>query len=170
MTASPQQHVRYMKILLVSLMAIFAFLVALNNITDYNSNFMFVQHVLSMDTTFEGNALMWRSLEANWVHHLGYWLIIITESAVSILCFAGAYGMYVQRNAVARYFNAAKILACWGLTLGIALWFGGFMAVGGEWFVMWQSQIWNGQEAAFRFYSALFGTLIVLLLPEPALD
>src|SRR5918994_6470166 len=47
---------RYAKILMVLALAAFAFLVTFNNITDYGSNFAFVQHVLSMDTTFPGNA------------------------------------------------------------------------------------------------------------------
>jgi predicted small integral membrane protein len=34
------------------------------------------------------------------------------------------------------------------------------MVVGGEWFAMWQSKTWNGQEAAFRFYCAVLGVLV----------
>jgi predicted small integral membrane protein len=34
------------------------------------------------------------------------------------------------------------------------------MVVGGEYFAMWQSKSWNGQEAAFRFYITLLGVLI----------
>ena len=34
------------------------------------------------------------------------------------------------------------------------------MVVGGEWFAMWQSKTWNGQEAAFRFYMTLLAVLI----------
>ena len=36
----------------------------------------------------------------------------------------------------------------------------GFIVVGGEWFEMWQSQSWNGQEAAFRFYITILAVLI----------
>jgi predicted small integral membrane protein len=32
---------------------------------------------------------------------------------------------------------------------------------------MWQSQIWNGQQAAFRFYVTLLGVLIYVAQPEP---
>ena len=39
-----------------------------------------------------------------------------------------------------------------GTTLGFLVWFTGFLVIGGEWFAMWQSATWNGQEAAFRFY------------------
>ncbi len=49
---------RYAKILMVLSLAAFAFLVTFNNITDYGSNFGFVQHVLSMDTPFPENAAM----------------------------------------------------------------------------------------------------------------
>jgi predicted small integral membrane protein len=49
--------------------------------------------------------------------------------------------------------------------LGFLLWFLGFMVVGGEWFAMWQSKAWNGQEAAFRFYVTLL--LVALLVGQP---
>ena len=44
--------------------------------------------------------------------------------------------------------------------MGICLWFVGFIAVGGEWFLMWQSKIWNGQDAAFRMFTMLFLILL----------
>jgi predicted small integral membrane protein len=53
-------------------------------------------------------------------------------------------------------FQRAKSAAAIGVTLAFGLWFIGFMAIGGEWFAMWQSSDWNGQDAAFRF------TLVVL--------
>jgi predicted small integral membrane protein len=40
------------------------------------------------------------------------------------------------------------------------------MVVAGEWFAMWQSAAWNGQEAAFRFYVAVLGVLIFVSLPD----
>jgi hypothetical protein len=46
------------------------------------------------------------------------------------------------------------------------VWFFGFMVVAGEWFAMWQSTIWNGQEAAFRFYVAVLGVLIFVNQPD----
>jgi predicted small integral membrane protein len=46
------------------------------------------------------------------------------------------------------------------------LWFGGFLVVGGEWFQMWQSKTWNGQEAAFRFVACIGLVLIFLNQPD----
>ena len=60
------------------------------------------------------------------------------------------------------HFNAAKDVAIAGLVLRIRPWFFGFMIVGGEWFQMWQSQTWNGQEAAFRFIGCIGLVLIFL--------
>ena len=43
---------RAAKIAMVAAIALFASLVAFGNMTDYNTNFAFVEHVLSMDTIF----------------------------------------------------------------------------------------------------------------------
>ncbi len=53
---------RLCKAALVAAVGLFFFVVAMDNLTDYGSNFQFVQHVLSMDDTFPGNAEMWRAI------------------------------------------------------------------------------------------------------------
>ena len=53
---------RYAKIAMSLALAAFCLLVAFDNVTDYGTNYLFVQRVLSMDTTFAGNALMYRSI------------------------------------------------------------------------------------------------------------
>ncbi|QPC41724.1 DUF2165 domain-containing protein [Kaustia mangrovi] len=154
--------IRLSKALLVLLIGLFALLVGANNIVDYESNFAFVQHVLSMDTTFPDNALMWRAITDETVHHAAYWLIIIGELVTGGLCVLGALALLAASRSDADRFNAAKRLAVCGLTLGFALWFFGFMTVGAEWFLMWQSQTWNGQQAAFRFIVCI-GLVLVYL-------
>src|SRR5262249_13868782 len=64
--------VRPAKALLTFLLGLFALLVGFDNIIDYGTNFAFVKHVLSMDTTPTGNKLMWRAITSEWVHHLAY--------------------------------------------------------------------------------------------------
>ncbi len=160
-------YLRQCKALLVLLIGVFATLVALNNMTDYGSNFQFVQHVLSMDTTFEGNQLRWRAFHQPWLHHLAYAVIMASETAVAILCSYGAWVLWGQRHTEAAVFNKSKAIATYGLVLGIVLWFGGFMTVGAEWFLMWQSPSWNGQQPAFRFIVVIFATLIFLHQQEP---
>ena len=43
------------------------------------------------------------------------------------------------------------------------------MAVGGEWFLMWQSKVWNGQDAAFRLFAMMGVSLVFLNLRDDEL-
>jgi predicted small integral membrane protein len=38
------------------------------------------------------------------------------------------------------------------------------MSIGGEWFGMWMSSKWNGEESAFRFFAAFALVLIFVSL------
>jgi predicted small integral membrane protein len=158
--------VRAAKVLLPLLAGVFFLLVGIDNIIDYDTNFEFVRHVLSMDTTFPGNKLMWRAITSDWVHHLAYAAIIAAELATGVLCVVGSWRLFGAREAPAGEFNAAKDIAIAGLAAGFVLYFFGFLVVGGEWFQMWQSQTWNGQEAAFRFAACLGLMLIFVSLED----
>ncbi len=158
--------VRAAKVLLPLLAGVFFLLVGIDNIIDYDTNFEFVRHVLSMDTTFPGNKLMWRAITSEWVHHLAYAAIIAAELATGVLCVSGSWRLFQARGAAAQQFNASKDVAIAGLAAGFALYFFGFLVVGGEWFQMWQSQTWNGQEAAFRFAACLGLMLIFVSLKD----
>lgn len=157
---------RLAKILLPLMLAAFAFIVTFDNVVDYGSNFAFVQHVLSMDTTFPGNALMGRAITNPTMWHASYWLIIAAEGIACLLWLSGAVALWRARRQDAARFNAAKSLVTAGCVLGFGVWFFGFMVVGGEWFAMWQSKTWNGQEGAFRFYMAILGVLIFINQPD----
>lgn len=139
--------------------ALYASLVAL---TDYNSNFTLVAHVLMMDTTFPGNQGLWRAVHSPLVHHAIYGFIIGTEIAIAALCWLGGFRLCKNIKDPAA-FNRAKGLAILGLTLGFLLWFTGFMTIGGEWFSMWQSEVANGQQAAFRLVMVIAVILIYLV-------
>jgi predicted small integral membrane protein len=157
--------IRLVKTAMVASTALFALLVAYNNIADYGSNYEFVRHTLSMDTTFPGNALKGRAIDSPVVWTLAYWSIILTEAATGlVLAFAAFRLMRALRQPAA--FNAAKQYVAIGVGLGFLLWFTGFMVVGGEWFLMWQSKLWNGQEPAFRFYMTLLAIGIFVSLPD----
>ena len=153
--------IRLSKILFVVSAALFAALAGIDNILDYQINFASVQHVLVMDTIYPDNNSMWRAIETPWLHHLGFWLIILTELAIGILGFWGSIELWQARHD-ANLFNKQKSKAVWALTLGILLWFTGFMVIAGEWFLMWQSEDWNAQQAAFRFVVPFLLGLIFL--------
>jgi predicted small integral membrane protein len=157
---------RLAKLFAVASMALLASLVSFGNLTDYGSNLQFVEHVLRMDTTFPGNANMYRAITSPMLQHLGYDLIILLETVTALLCWVGVIAMcraMRQENAV---FARAKRWAIAGLTLGYLTWQVCFMTIGGEWFGMWQSQQWNGTESAFRFFITFLVILIFVTRAE----
>jgi len=141
---------RLSKIAFMAAVFVWTGLVAINNVSDYGANFQFVQHVLDMDTTFPGNPLLWRAVRWEPLHHATYLLIITAELAVGVLAGVSVIKMLAARNNAER-FAQAKAIGVIALALGVLLWLAGFEGIGGEYFLMWQSHSWNGQEPAFRF-------------------
>ena len=158
--------IRHSKILLTLAMAFLASLVAFGNVTDYGSNFVFVQHVMQMDSIFPDAGIHYRAIKSPAVHHAAYILIIALELLTAVLCWMGAGSMFRHRRANAAGFSHAKHLAIWGLTLGFLVWQLGFMSVGGEWFGMWMSEDWNGVPSAFRFFMTMGLVLVYVAMPD----
>jgi predicted small integral membrane protein len=63
-------------------------------------------------------------------------------------------------------FNAAKGVPIMALTLSLLMWLVAFLSVGGEWFLMWQSHTWNGQDPAFRMFVVIGIVTSIVLLPD----
>lgn len=158
--------IRFSKCILMVGIAVFLSLVVFNNLTDYDSNFQFVRHVLQMDSTFPGNKGMWRAINTPSLHVVAYDSIIVWEMLTTVMAWWGAVRLLKALKGTAAEFTAAKTQSVWALTMGILLWFLGFIAVGGEWYLMWQSKIWNGQEAAFRLVVVLGIVLLYLTAAE----
>jgi predicted small integral membrane protein len=156
---------RLAKIAMCLALGLFCLLVAYDNIADYGTNYVFVQHTLSMDTTFP-STLRDRAITNPLLWQLAYAGIIAAEGATGALFLAGAASLWRARHASADTFNAAKHYAIAAGLLAFLLWFFGFMVVGGEWFAMWQSPSWNGQEPAFRFYVSVLAVMIFLNQPD----
>jgi predicted small integral membrane protein len=154
--------VRLSKALLVLQVGLFSLLVGADNIVDYGTNYAFVEHVMAMDTIFPNSTLTWRSITSDTLNEIAYALIIAGELLTGLLCVAGAFRLWRARDGAAADYNAAKDVAVAGLVCGLALWFFGFLTVGGEWFQMRQSKTWNGEEAAFRFVTCIGLVLIFL--------
>jgi predicted small integral membrane protein len=152
--------VRIAKALLVLQVGLFSLLVGVDNIIDYGTNYAFVGHVLSMDTVPAASTLKWRAIDSTIIDHAAYAAIITLELLAGALCVVGALRMWQARSTDAEEFNSAKDAAIAGLVCAIGLWFFGFLTVGGEWFQMWQSSTWNGQEGAFRFVACIGIVLI----------
>jgi len=153
---------RLAKISLVASAALFLLIVVFNNLTDYGSNFEFVRHVLSMDTTFPGNRGMWRAMTSPVIHHIFYALIIVWEWVAGVMLAVAAGRMWNARAQSTDAWRKATSLAVAGLTVSLLQWLIAFIIVGGEWFLMWQSTTWNGQTAAARMF-VVFALILIFL-------
>jgi predicted small integral membrane protein len=158
--------IRVVKAALVAAIALLVSLVAFGNLTDYGTNFLFVQHVMSMDTIYPFSTIRYRAIGAPALHHAAYALIITAEVITAVLCWIGAVLLALQIRADAGVFNRAKTFAVAGLAAGFLLWQVGFISIGGEWFGMWQSQQWNGVPSAFRILITIAAVLIFVAMPD----
>ncbi len=156
---------RISKIILVATIACFFTLVVFNNLTDYGTNFAYVQHVVLMDTIFPESTLTWRAITYPPLQHLIYWSIIAWEAMTALLCWTGVLRLSQALKADISDFDAAKSYALIGLTASCVLWLLAFFCIGGEWFVMWQSPVWNGQPTAFRMFT--ISSIVLLWLRQP---
>jgi len=157
---------RIAKSLLVLAVALFYSFVVFNNTTDYDSNYQFVRHVLMMDSTFPANHGMWRAMNSPALHTAFYLSIIAWETATMLLAWWGGIRLARAAGGTPVEFDRSKSTAIAALTLALLMWLVAFLSVGGEWFLMWQSKIWNGQDAAFRMFTTIGIVLILLAQPD----
>ncbi|MFC7330033.1 DUF2165 domain-containing protein [Marinactinospora rubrisoli] len=128
---------------LTAVTALYMALVVLGNITDPDANTAYVRHVLAMDTTFDQPPAAWRAITHPAAVTVVFVGIVAWEAAIALVLTA-ALAVWFRRP------ESARRLASLGWVLQILLFGGGFLAVGGEWFQMWQSAEWNGTDPAVR--------------------
>jgi predicted small integral membrane protein len=153
---------RIAKAILVAAIGIMAALIVIGNTTDYYTNYIFVEHVMKMDSIFPGSHIHYRSINNPIVFHAGYIFIILMELLMAICCLKGSWLLFKNIKSDSTIFHASKNWGVAGILIGIIIWFLGFEVVGGEWFAMWQSPTWNGLASAERIVSFL--TLVLILL------
>ncbi|GAA4414047.1 DUF2165 family protein [Nibrella viscosa] len=141
---------RLIKILFSGAVGLYLSLVCLNNVVDYPSNFEFVRMVTQMTDTFSLERNGWRAIHHEGIQYALFILIIGGEFSSALLIFTGVFRMIRRFRAPANEFRQAKQAVTMGLALGVLLWFTVFIAVGGEWFLMWQSKTWNAQNTGFQ--------------------
>lgn len=157
---------RWAKLALLAGIGLYYALVVLGNLTDFGTNYEFVRHVLLMDSTIPGNREMWRAVRSPGLHLAFYWSIIAWETATTVLLWWGWIALIRAVQAPADAFHRRKRIAIAGLTLSLLMWLVAFLAIGGEWYEMWQSQTWNGQGEAFRMFVVVGLILLLLLQPD----
>jgi predicted small integral membrane protein len=155
-TPTPRTAATLAATLLTATVALYIALVAFGNITDFGTNQQFVQHVLAMDTTFKDDDLMWRAVTSKGLQDAVYVVIIVWETLAALVLVYGTW-LWVRRDD-----ERARRFSTYGLLMLMVLFGAGFIAIGGEWFSMWQSKDWNGLEAATRVF-LLSGVVLVVV-------
>ncbi|MGW1376475.1 DUF2165 domain-containing protein [Streptomyces sp. NPDC002446] len=144
--------------------ALYIALVAFGNITDFGTNQQYVRHVLAMDTTFKDPDLMWRAITSHALQDAAYVAIIVWETLAALVLIA-ATALWTAALRRGDDLTRARRASTLGLLMLVLLFGAGFLAVGGEWFAMWQSENWNGVEAATRNVVIAGLALLVVHLP-----
>jgi predicted small integral membrane protein len=158
---------RLAKIIAVAVMAAFFTVVAYGNVADPEANLPFVRHVMSMDTTYQSPAIMWRAITDPVIHIQAFWLIVGWQTLAAFFCWMGVLRLFFSWFDRGGAFNRAKSLAVFGLLMGFVLYGFGFLVVASEWFAMWQSETWNAQSTAGMFALIILGVMIFVYVPEP---
>jgi predicted small integral membrane protein len=142
----------------------FGLLVMIHNFTDYESNYTYVAHILSMDTTTANQNILYRAIESPLLHHRIYWFIITMEVIYTVLCMMGTYQLYRKVHASADDFHEAKKLSIMGILVAIFIYYVCLQTVGVEWFDMDTSQTWNAKDWARHIVDFIFPVMIYMTL------
>lgn len=158
--------IRILKIVLVVCVGAQALFYAIQNVANLDAAYAAVAYVMSMADhavypqhfapPVSWPPLVWAALAA----------VIFGESLAALLCGYGALSMWRARRAAAGVFRPASQMAVLGCGVAVVVWLGLFMAVGGAWFQMWQTEGGgNSLEGAFMY--AVSSALVLLFVNQP---
>jgi predicted small integral membrane protein len=158
------QIIRISKATLMLFISFFGLLVMYSNFTDYPTNYEYVAHVLSMDTTSNNPKYSYRAITSPMLHHRIYWLIITLEVLFTVYCLVGTYHLYRNINSSAKKFHEAKKFALIGLMIALFIYYVCLQVVGVEWFNMDESQEWNAKDWARHITDFILPLLVYVAL------
>lgn len=163
-TLTTDKLIRYSKVILMAYISFFGLLVMIHNFTDYESNYTYVAHILSMDTTNASENIMYRAIDSPMIHHRIYWFIITMEVIYTVLCLIGTYQLYRYIDASPAVFHEAKKFSIMGILVAIFIYYVCLQTVGVEWFYMDTSQSWNAKDWARHIVDFIFPVMIYITL------
>jgi predicted small integral membrane protein len=158
--------IRLLKIGLVICIGLQALLYALQNVVNLDAAYGAVAYVFSMADhvvypDHVGPPVTWAPLV--WVSLA---MIIVGETLVGALCFRGAWDLWRARRSDPASFAQARHYAVLGCGLALVVWIGLFMALGGAYFQMWQTEGGgNSLEGAFMY--AVSSAVVLLFVNQP---
>lgn len=140
--------------------------VAFDNISNPASNWVFVRGVMSLDGVPADSGFGWRAIDATPIQVAGYVGIILGETVSAVLLAVGGIGGLRRTSSHDRWLRTQRwsLLGC---AAGLLVFFFGFIVVGGNWWVMYLNDKWNGLGPAFQdsvlTALAMLGVLVVAI-------
>lgn len=163
-TLTVDKLIRYSKVILMAYISFFGLLVLYSNLTDYSSNYEYVAHILSMDTTLANPNIRYRAIESPMLHHRIYWFIITMEVTWTVYCLIGTLHLLQKINASPEAFHEAKKFSIIGLLIAIFIYYVCLQTIGVEWFDMDTSLAWNAKDWARHIVDYAFLLLIYITI------
>lgn len=158
--------IRLSKATLSMVLGVWVLLVVFGNITDYETNWTFVQKVMFMEAVQDDPNVYWRAVKNQNLHYVAYAAIILGEAVQAALFLTAGILMMTRLSATGPNFRAAKTPFAIGLAVAVLLWMLGFMAIAGEWFQMWRSSTYNVQQTVFMYYMTIILSGVYILQVE----
>lgn len=157
------RYVRATSCAVTLMTALYFLLVAFDNLSNPGSNWEFVKGVLAGDGTPPDDGFEWRGIHATWFAVLAYVLIIAGETVAGVLlAFGGVRGLLHLRRP-GRWEREQRAVFAGGV-VGLLVFFLGFLVIGGNWFVMYLNDKWNGMQPAFQNTVVVLFTLVLSAL------
>ncbi|PWE18013.1 hypothetical protein DDZ18_05425 [Marinicauda salina] len=157
--------IRYLKILLILLVALWGLIGAFGNLAKPDVAYDAVAEVAAMEALPAGERPPWAT-QSPTVIWLGATLIVAGKIAAFVFCGGGAIAMLRAVNADSAGFQRAKRWALLGCGLAVASLFGGFTVIGETLFLMFLDEgTAQAGAAAFRY-----GGFIALIMIFTALE
>ena len=154
--------IRYLKILLVALVALWGLIGVVNNLAEPDNVYTAVQDVASMPAFEVGEGPPWAT-DNPVIIWLGVALIIAGKAAALVFCGLGVLAMLRHAGSAPAQFQASKAWAILGCGAALAMLFGGFTVIGEGLFLMVldPASIPAG-AAAFR-YGGFIGLIMIFV-------
>lgn len=155
--------IRLLKVGIVLSASLLCLFYALNNVVNLESMYGALAYVMSnADHAAYPNAFG-PAITAGPLIWIALIIVLIGEFGAGLILLKGAWDLFAARAKSADEFQSAKGAALMGCCIGILTWFGLFMAVGGAYFQMWQTEVGNGSHSdAFRF-AAMLGIIFLIV-------
>lgn len=158
---------RILKSVLVLVIGLNALFYALQNIANLDAARGALGYVMSGSDHQAYPSTIFFTTNDPLLHWVALGLVLAAEFAVAFFGIKGAWDLFAARNATKAEFHQAKSAGLWAAGLALLTWFGLFMAFGGAFFQMWQTELGAGSlNDAFKFATLSTVTLLFVYLTD----